>query len=180
MAPLIIFSISLLVYYSLRLYKRYNFRKHQLQLYALRDELRQLAIDKKVSTTDWVFNYLDSSISKSVHNFGTINIWYAMYLSKIHHLDNRYVDFKSNLEISLGRSPDLKLINSKYSKIIAEYIWHRHALSFFVIHLGLTSVLNSFSFFSKNMKKVSMSIKNLTTLPETSTSESFLNKANLC
>jgi hypothetical protein len=180
MAALIIFLSALIVYYSLRLYKRYNFRKHQLQLFALRDELRELAITNKVNSSNWVFKYLDSSISKSVHTFGQINIWYALYLSKVHKKDDQYVFFKKQLDLILDKHPDLKHINIRYIEIISEYVWNRHALSILIVGTGLNSLFESLSFCRNQIKKVTLSVRNVTTLPETSTSENFLKKAGLC
>lgn len=171
---LIIILVSFLVYYSLRLYKRYLLRKFQIKLYVLRDVLRELAIDKDVNKHDFLFKFLDNSISKSVNSIQQLNLWYIVYLFHIHKSDKSLQHFKLILKDSLKRNPKLNDVFQSYNELIASYVMQKHIVLFFCLHLGFTSMITSISFFRKLKVRVSGSIKSLSSMPEISASDLYL------
>ena len=64
-------------------YRRIVLRKYKYKFYALRDELRDKVISGKIKKHNWVFSYLDSSISKSIVSLKYVNLWSAVLLEQI-------------------------------------------------------------------------------------------------
>lgn len=103
-------------------YKKYQTRKSQLALYRLRDELRELAIIGTVSKNQWMFDYLDSSISKSINNLQSINIWAVIILGQIHKKDESLGSFKYHLGLAIKKNKELAEIHKRYSNIMTQYV----------------------------------------------------------
>src|SRR6185503_4981148 len=79
--PFVAFVISLFALdYVARLRLGNVIRTHQFRLYALRDELRELAMCEQVKPDNWVFQYLDSSIAKTIRVLPHLSLWRAWFI----------------------------------------------------------------------------------------------------
>src|SRR6266700_1881085 len=63
-------------------------RQHQDRLFALRDSLREQAVRKPSIARNWVFQYLDSTIAKSISLLPKLSIWHALALMIAHRNDS--------------------------------------------------------------------------------------------
>jgi hypothetical protein len=117
-------SIGILIlFYQLR---RNHIKSKQLEykykFYKLRDRLRMLALEGKVNPNDWAFQYLDSSICRTVANLKDISFFSAIYYSKQHKDDEARQSFRSNLAGSLNKNKELAKIHQEYGALIMMYI----------------------------------------------------------
>ncbi len=58
--------------------------KHQFRLYALRDDLRESVMNGRVTANNWVFQYLDSSIAKTITVLPTLSLWRVIVMMSLH------------------------------------------------------------------------------------------------
>lgn len=179
MTTIIILMALFLMYYSLKQYRRYNDRKFELRLFALRDKLRDYVIEDKISKNDWTFTYLDSSISKMTKTFKKINIFHAVYLSRSHADDHKLELFVRHLDSAFKRNENFKELYTEYTQLLKVYVFYKHLffLSFAAgaIHTAIVSLKS----IAKLRQTVGNSIKSLSVLPETSTSGNFSKKLKL-
>ncbi|MCR8558404.1 hypothetical protein KXD93_12160 [Mucilaginibacter sp. BJC16-A38] len=179
MSYLIIFLIAVVVYYTMYQYKCYNYRLHQLKLHALLDKLHGYAKEGKIDKNHWTYNFLETSITKSLSYFGNLNIWFAIYLRKSHKTDAKLLIFKLNLEQQLSNSSFENDIYISYQSIIGGYVIKRHLAVLFLTIIGVKFANLSINSFIKIKNSVRKSLNELSILPELTTSNDFNIKKNM-
>ena len=55
--------------------------KYKYQFFALRDELREYAIENPEIAKNWVFQYLDSTIAKTIKLLPKLSLWYPWFVA---------------------------------------------------------------------------------------------------
>jgi len=55
--------------------------RQQYRLYAVRDDLRRLAMDNQVSSGHFLYNYLDELVNKGIVIFPTVSVWTILRLA---------------------------------------------------------------------------------------------------
>ena len=137
---LLFFVICLYLLYELKKFsldtsiKRYRYR-----LYALRDKLRKHVMEGQVDNENWLFDYLDNSITKSCDmlselNFGRFIIFWAF--------DNRDPKFKLAIEdlYQEFKRPEnilLEKIDQDYTDILVDFLQERHKVLNYIITKSL-------------------------------------------
>ncbi|MES2652965.1 MAG: hypothetical protein V4663_14580 [Bacteroidota bacterium] len=169
-----ILIVALFFYLLFKQFRIFLYRKYELKLFTLRDKLRMAVIDGEIENTDWTFYYLDSSISKMTKRFKMLNIFHAMYLRSYHKNDQRLIDFKKHLRISLDKNAKLKEIYDEYQKILNSYVFEKHIVLFSVTAIAIYGYLRSVTKFKKWKLNTKDSINRLIFSPETSTSDEFI------
>jgi hypothetical protein len=105
-------------------------RQHQDRLFALRDSLREQAVKKPAIARNWVFQYLDSTIAKSISLLPKLSIWHALALMIAHRNDSgleRLVK-QLNHEYDKPQNAIFKQVEAELVDILGEYLVSRHIL----------------------------------------------------
>lgn len=173
MIPIILIA-ALFLFYFFKHHRMLLYRKYELKLFNLRDDLRQAAIDGKIKSYDWTFIYLDTSISKMVSNFKMINIFHAIYLRNRHADDHKLLEFKKALDSSLSKNKELDRLYKEYNEILLSYLIRKHLFIFSMVFAAIYGYVRSITKIKKYRLKTEESVNNLIYLPETSTSEDFI------
>lgn len=145
--------------------------KHRFRLYALRDELRELAMRGEASPGNWVFQYLDSSISKSIDVLPSISVWRVIPIVYQNRHDRRTsLRFDQLLrELKKRQNSPLARVYGRYLLEIGRFVSHRHDTILVVVNT-VSRLLNATGWVHRGIKI----IKNtLTSAPQTSTLPEF-------
>ena len=145
--------------------------RHQFRLYALRDELRELAMRGEVKPTNWVFLYLDSSIAKTINTLPNVSLWRVIVMMIFSPRDPVFNVRMEHLHKELKKSENeaLAKIYLHYVAEMGVFITNRHD-SLLVIIKCLFGVLNSRKWLKE---KTRLAKEVLTVAPETSTLPEF-------
>ncbi len=127
----LILSILLLVFlfdrlHSLRIADKAL--RHQYQLYAVRDGLREAAMTGHVNARNWVFQYLDSSIAKTIDRLPEVSMWQALalWLAYRHNSEIREADKHLRRELEKPENEIFKDAFVFYQAILISYLMDRH------------------------------------------------------
>src|SRR5262245_47947514 len=125
----VLLSISLLER-SRRLAIDTDVQEHAFELYALRDGLRELAIEEKVKPTNWVFAYLDSSIAKTIGMLPRMNLLVFIGIAAISRRDEDVSLASDHLKRELEKPTNatLKHVHERYALIILSMMIARQPL----------------------------------------------------
>jgi hypothetical protein len=98
--------------------------QHQYRLFKLRDDLREAAMMGNVDTGDWVFLYLDSSITKTIAHLKEISFWSAVLKASLYSADENFVRNNRRLQEELEKPTNgaLRDIYEAYGKAIAHWL----------------------------------------------------------
>ncbi len=165
---------SLLFLFVLIVYKKLNNRfqeeKFRFKLHRLRNDLRNLGIEKKIDVNSNEFDFLDFSISKSIQQSYSISLFYLMALDLKHRTGIAKEDLDSykktyaQLLHNINRDSYLKEIEIKRNAILKEYITNQNKVTlFFVIYVIV--LLFSIKWIKSKVKEI---ISSINYLPETS------------
>jgi hypothetical protein len=148
--------------------------KHIFRLYALRDELREAVMDGRVRCTNWVFQYLDSSIAKSIAALPTFTIWSLVYVAATYRGDERIKRAAYHLGRELEKQENACLANvhTRYIDVVGEYLLARHAILRLVV-AALKSLLVSIFAAQRLLRMWQRALELSTEAPETSTLSDF-------
>lgn len=146
--------------------------EYQYHLFALRDNLRERALQNPQLAKGWVFQYLDSTIAKSIKVLPRISIWYLLALMLTYRNDESLGRFRRSLDKEYEKSETmpLKEVEENLCQILAEFILSRHVLMLImsVVAVALPAALAATI---RRMKKKSLEL--VLESPETSTLQQF-------
>src|SRR5881227_3473474 len=71
--------------------------RHRYRLYEIRDSLREAAMTGRVDPHHWIFQYLDSSIAKTIGQFPGISLWQSLSVWLTYRRDSRVEDAAQQL-----------------------------------------------------------------------------------
>jgi hypothetical protein len=134
--------------------------------YRLRDKLRMQAIEGKIDSESWAFDYVDSSICTTISKSEILNLFTVTMLYARHHRDAKVLNFNKKLLAELNKSENLKQIYAEYGAVIVQFIFKKHYISKFVAII-LGSIVFGVQRLTKEM------IKEVRVYPETSISYHF-------
>ena len=142
-------------------------RKHQFALYALRDELREATLQGKIDPRNWVFQYLDSSIVKTISYLKNVNLWRLLFVALTYRRDPRFLIARKNLQRELEKPSNQFLadIHDKYAFVLVGFMISRHT-SLKVFLINLFAAIKTRQYLKRKFDRL---IEFLTDLPETST-----------
>ena len=137
---LMIILVLLLCCYFRMLWQRYVSLRYQHKLYALRDRLRMLAIEGKVGLGDWVFQFLDSSISRAVHRVPKTTLWSEFPKALFSSRRAKAKTMHAHLDQSLHSNPHLQEIFEEFGRllVISTFEKHRYSVLALIIPIGST------------------------------------------
>jgi len=101
---------------------------YKYRFYALRDELRENVMNGNVKMSDWVFDYLDSSIAKTIGYLNEISLYKLAIIYLIHRHDPKLERAIKHLERELDKPKKavLKNIHKKFTNEVSEYLLRKH------------------------------------------------------
>lgn len=170
---LICICLVIVVYWRARnmYYKRLT-REYQFKLYKLRDELRTLAIDGKIDSKYWMFNYIDTSISKTISVMDNMNLFFLFLVAKKNNKNNKIESFKSAVTVELQKNSCLNDIYIQYGNLNVDFLIKKHYWLMFSMKCVYT-ILLSLKFIKSIHNKIVDNALSLRVYPETSTSLKF-------
>ncbi|MCG8606200.1 hypothetical protein MJD09_14590 [bacterium] len=98
---------------------------YRYKLFALRDKLRLYAIDSGVHKETWAFNYLDTSISKTIAALPRLSIWMVAYILLTYRIEPQHNQLLAN-ELSKDENIKLRAIHNKFAITIGSFLVDRH------------------------------------------------------
>lgn len=146
--------------------------QHQFRLYALRDELRSTVMRGEVKASNWVFQYLDSSLAKTIDSLPFISIWRVGSMV-VFSPDEPKLKLRLNHLFGELRKPENELLARIYLHYLAEvgfFLSKRHG-AFQIMVSSVFGVLNSRKWLKEKFRAAK---EILTAAPETSTLPEFV------
>lgn len=168
--------IAGILYWSLKT-RHYNTLEveYAFKLYALRDKLRNYAIDGKINHKNWIFSYLDTSISKSVSVLSAMNLVIILFFRKRIKQDPIYDLFEKALDTQFAKDPASEEIFNEYGQILYDYVKRKHfILRFLAKSLGM---INTF-IKQLDFKGYKEAVGDYRLLPNTSTAQNYYKYAH--
>lgn len=147
--------------------------KYKYKFFALRDKLRQSVIDGRIDKNDWVFDYIDTSISRTVSELDNLNLYSSVMLMKYHKNDAFIKAFRIQLQESLKRNHVLTALFEEYGSISSAYIIEKHILLKLLLIFGIKSVTSTFRWLQKVTRYFNRVALSLRFWPETSSISRF-------
>jgi uncharacterized membrane protein YbaN (DUF454 family) len=140
---IITFAIVTFTLLAFNIYKKLNNRYQEelfrSSLYELRDELRMLAITKKVKAHNIEFDYLDYSISKTIQESYFITLFYVVSLEVLHKRhESNIKNYKEGYEVlisNIDKNEDLKKIFIKKQILTNKYLSGQNRLTKFIFRI---------------------------------------------
>jgi hypothetical protein len=99
--------------------------------------LREAAIDGAVDANAWVFDYLDTSITRAANRLEGLNIYEVAYYATQVEKSGVAAERMRTLNLELNRKGNsrLRAIQEGFLKAILEFLVERHRASFGAAHL---------------------------------------------
>lgn len=146
--------------------------EYQYRLFAVRDDLREYAIEDPPVAQNWVFQYLDSTIAKSISLLPTLSIWRMLGLLLTYRNDPRLEKFRKHLEEEFGKPENRrhKEIEERFLRTLGEFIVSRHILML-VLSVSALVLPAAIATAMQEVKKRSLEL--VAEAPETSTLHRF-------
>ncbi len=144
----------------------------KFRLFALRDELREHAIENPEVARKWVFQYLDSTIAKSIKLLPRISVWYLLGLWLTHKNDPSLDRMRGHLEQELLKPENQgsKKIEERLIGTLGQFIVARHILML-MMSAGAIILPVALARGMSEMKRRSLEL--IVESPETSTLQRF-------
>ena len=146
--------------------------QHQFRLYALRDEVRAAVMRGEIQANNWVFQYLDSSLAKTINALPSVSFWrvgsmvvFSPYEPKL----------KIRLDHLFGelRKPENEALTKIYLHYLAEvgFFLSRQHSNLWMVVSGVFRLLKLGKWLKEKFR---LAKEILTAAPETSTLPEFI------
>lgn len=146
--------------------------EYQYRLFALRDHLRENAMKNPKLGRNWVFQYYDSTIAKSIRLLPELNIWNILFLLICYRNDESLDSFSKSLVRELGKEGNqvYKKLEEDFSNLLAEFVVSRHIL-ILIVSTGALVLPVAVARIIQELKRRSVEV--ILESPETSTLNKF-------
>jgi len=144
------------------------------RLFAIRDELRAHVIQHPELTKQWVFHYLDSTITKFVSQLPNLSLWHMSALVLTYGKDQEFETHRKHLEIEYAKPENrkFKVVEVELMSAVGQYLSKKHSGAAFMFR-GLLACGRSVSLVRKwaivLRKERTRSLEVMVEAPETST-----------
>jgi hypothetical protein len=147
--------------------------QYQYALFAIRDDLREQAMKDPNVATNWVFQYLDSTIAKSIALLPALSIWQLIGLFMTHRNDDSVEKLRAKLEFEYKKpqNSQFKEVEEKLMATIGEFLIDRHILA---LVLSVSALVLPFALVQGIQKIRRRSLELVVESPETSTLSDFV------
>lgn len=173
MVVAIVFILLLFLESARRQHREALALKYQYALFAIRDDLREHAMKDPSIARNWVFQYLDSTIAKSLSLLPALSIWQLLGLFMTHRNDESIEKLRAKLEFEYEKPQNhqFKEVEDRLMKTIAEYLIDRHILA---LVLSVSALVLPFALVQTIQKIQRRSLELVVESPETSTLSDFV------
>lgn len=115
--------------------------RHRYRLYALRDRLREAALCEKADPANWVFLYIDSSITKAINALDELTVGKAALSIAFYRPADEHRRRVRRLvqELRKPSNAALRSIYREYSEALMEFLRDRHVTMRVNPHLRRTN-----------------------------------------
>lgn len=123
--------VGMVVVYRLgKLSRETVLEDYRLRLYTIRDELREAALAKRIDPQDWLFAYVDSSISKTISVLHILTVWRLIGVALTPALTAQFARELETVRAELEKPENavLRDIHVKWVAYTVEYVTARHYL----------------------------------------------------
>jgi hypothetical protein len=147
--------------------------RYQFALFAIRDDLREEAMRDPRVAANWVFQYLDSTIAKSISLLPAFSIWQLLGLFMTHRNDRGAEKLRSKLEFEYRKpqNQQFKKVEEKLIDTLGEYLADRHVLA---IVISVSALVLPFAVVQTIKRIRRRSLELVVESPETSTLSDFV------
>ena|SRR5579864_6071356 len=172
MLVVLTFALVLILESARRQRKEVLVQEFQFRLFALRDQLRECAIQDDSVAKNWVFQYLDSTIAKAIKLMPRFSIWLILGLVITYRNDTTLGKLRTQLqhEFEKPKNRELRQVEEDLTKILGEYVISRHILMLFISALAVVLPVGIAKAVAL-VKKQSLEL--VVEAPETSTLDKF-------
>jgi hypothetical protein len=170
----VIVFLALVVYWKLK--NQYGERvtlEFQYKLFDLRDTLREYAIAGKIDKDDMVFKYLDGSISKTVNDLETINLYSVFILTSRYRNNPEFLSHKERISKEIGANKYTQVFYEQYGELVGRYIIKKHFMIKFAFVLHILSHLISNHLITNMRQRLRRATDTVRFAPETSKAYEF-------
>ena len=167
------YALVLILESARRQRKEVLVQDHRYRLFSLRDQLRENAIRDPSLTKNWVFQYLDSTIAKSIKQMPRLSIWLILGLVVTYRHDNAMEELGKHLqrEYEKPKNRELREIEKNFAIVLNDYLVSRHILLLFMSYVVFILPVNIAKALMRFRKR---SLELLIETPETSTLGNFI------
>jgi hypothetical protein len=113
-----------------RLHHRLAEKRFMYQMFALRDELRRLAICGEIDSRHWFFRYLDFSFSYAIRDAYYMTFFGIMLRGNRLKNDAQFQSFLQRADAAMEEHPELRSIMSKYNQTLHDYLKEQHYIGY--------------------------------------------------
>lgn len=102
----------------------------QYRLYKLRDDLRELAMRGEVKPENWVFQYLDSTIAKTISVLPELHLWRVAAMTIWSNRDKEASGQRTrqlHSELQKQKNSELRKMHEQYTSELAYFLIQRHS-----------------------------------------------------
>lgn len=129
--------------------------KFEHKLYALRDKLRRLAIEKKVDSNEKIFDFLDLTLSQLIMNSYDITIAYTIF-NRNYNKDNKQLqELKAEITELINTNAHYKSIMKGIRRSMDEYFKDQHRVTSVILYVPYKSI----SFLRKKIHNLRYDVK---------------------
>jgi len=113
-----------------KMHQRYVLASYRYRVFALRDELRGLAIDKKIDSNSFAFEYFDKMFSRTISDAYYVTLFHIVAVGFRSPNILRNKEFEAQYAGALNSSNDVRRIVEKFYGVSAEYVFGQHWVTF--------------------------------------------------
>jgi hypothetical protein len=100
-----------------------------MRLYKLRDKTRHFAIDNKLDKSEWIFEYLDKTLSRTISQLDKLHIGITVFLYQKYKRTADFNNFKLTVSNTLKSNPLAKEIYDEYMNLLVTYFYKKHFIA---------------------------------------------------
>ena len=170
---IVMLTFLIFIYFLQKIYKiafETKLDKYHFELFALRDEIRQQAIEGDVDASNWLYNYIESSIAKTCDVLKDLSIYKItlLYLLNRHNKEFQERYELMTTEMNQHHNKQLKMYWRRYREIVGLYMLNKHSELILVRHIPFlsTCTMKNVRKYWKNIQNFTMTSDEVTTLPE--------------
>lgn len=148
----ILFACS--IYWLLRnaYYSKLNF-EYSLRFERLQDKVRHYAIENKIDGNNWIFDYLDKSLSRTIKRLDSLNLFLSFLMFYRYQRQGDFNSFQVKVQKSLSGNSHANEIFIEYTDLLKSYFRQKHYIFRFFL-LTTAQVIRVSAFLITRTKSV--------------------------
>lgn len=169
MNTIITIGVILFVYWKIKqAYRRTTDIEFRMNLYRLRDKLRAHVISGEIKEDDWFFDFMDTSICKSIEKVTSMNLFSIVLLQLTNKNNENIARFSKQVDNKITHNQAARDIHIEYGNILVKHIFQKHYILRFVFKL-LRRIFLSVKVIQDNYYNISEDVRQVAIYPQTTT-----------